>query len=125
MLKTIVLKPHDPILSIRIGQEYPNHLHKILVFSELLILGGLKNMSLIFGPQNGMFFENFQFLPNSRKTDVFSIRWSIETMEISVICKMRDETIKFPKIDKVIRQDKVTPIYGIAKPIIDVCLSVI
>ena len=26
---------------------------------------------------------------------------------------MREETIKFPKIDKVTRQDKVTPIYGI------------
>ena len=25
---------------------------------------------------------------------------------------MNEETIKFPKIDKVTRQDKVTPIYG-------------
>ena len=28
---------------------------------------------------------------------------------------MNEETIKFPKIDKVTRQDKVTPIYGTIK----------
>ena len=47
MLKTIFLKSHDPDLSTRIGQKYPNHLQEILEFSKLLILGELKNMSFM------------------------------------------------------------------------------
>ena len=58
MLKTIFLKSHDPDLSTRIGQKYPNHLQEILEFSKLLILGELKNMSLAGGGKIGVFGQN-------------------------------------------------------------------